>query len=42
MAEAIEMQFLMLSQVGPGNHVLHGVWMPPEEGALLKGHSGAD
>jgi len=34
MAVLIEMQFVMLSLLGPGN-VLHGVQMSPQEGALL-------
>ena len=34
-AKPIEMQFGMLSWVGPRNHVLDGVQMPPREGALL-------
>ena len=37
MAEPIEMLFGLRTQVGPGNHVLDGVQMPPWKGAILKG-----
>jgi len=35
MAKQIKIQSEMLSQVGSREHVLHGVVMPPHEGALL-------
>jgi len=33
-AEPVEMQCVMLGQVGPGNHVFGGMQMPPLQGAL--------
>ena len=36
-AELIEMPFGLRTRVGPGNHVLHGVQIPPWEGAILRG-----
>jgi len=35
-AKPIEMQFGMLSQVGPGNMYFMGIHMPSWEGALLE------
>jgi len=40
MAVPIEMLFGLRTQVGPGNHVLDGVQIPPLEGASL-GERGA-
>jgi len=37
MAEPIEMPFGLRTRVGPGNHVLDGVQIPPWEGAILRG-----
>jgi len=34
-AETIEMPFGLRTQVGPGNHVLDGVQIPPWEGAIF-------
>ena len=36
-AEPIEMQFGLGTWLGPGNHVLDGVQIPPWEGAILTG-----
>jgi len=35
MAELIDMLFGLTILVGPGNHVLDGVQIPPWEGAIL-------
>jgi len=35
MDEPIKMQFGMLGWMDPGNHVLDGLQMPTQEGALL-------
>jgi len=35
MAESIEIQFGIVSGVGPGNTCYMGMYMPPWEGALL-------
>ena len=35
--ESIEMQFGLRTRVGPGNHVLEGVQIPPWKGAILSG-----
>jgi len=35
-AEPIEMQFGMLSRVGPGNMYYTGMYMPPRKWALLE------
>ena len=40
MIELIEMPFGLRTQVGPGNHVLHGSPDPPWERAVLTGESG--
>jgi len=43
-AEPIEMPFWMKTQVGPMNHVLHGLQIPQGEGAIFggcPGHSNA-
>ena len=36
-AEPIEMPFGLVTRVGPRNHVLDGVQISPQEGALLRG-----
>jgi len=35
--ELIDMPLGIWTQVGPRKHVLHGVQIPPYEGAVLKG-----
>ena len=37
MAEAIEMPFGLWTRIGPRNHVLHEVQIPPWEAAVLRG-----
>ena len=37
MAEAIKLPFALRTQVGPMNHVLHDVYRPNWEGAILSG-----
>jgi len=36
-AESIEMPFGLWARMGPSNHVLEGVQIPPREGAILRG-----
>ena len=40
MAEPIEMLFGLRTRVGPGNHMLDGVKIPPWEGAIFWGRRG--